>query len=161
MAMMLLLLLITQQTTKAAEIGEIRSVEQVVDQSSSVYQVGVDEIVTHGCGNFVKYKVRVMRVFKGQAKEGSTYDVCGYPGLSTAFSYIIGLEVNDAVNKQFFYPDAIFIERLPGEYYRAISYQSNVYTSGNDEYLLAGIGVPNLEDIIQRAASKKAGGKDR
>jgi hypothetical protein len=138
------------------ENGEIRSVQQVVSQSTSLLKVNVHAVIAGGCGKFDKYTVFVLHTFKGREDEKREYDVCGYSGLSTAFTYIIGLEPNEAVDKEFFYPDAIFMERLPGEYYRAVSYQSNVYTAGDNEYLLAGIGVPNLEDKIQSALGKIA-----
>jgi hypothetical protein len=140
----------------AAEIGHIRQSQEVIEGSSSLLKIRVISITSLGCdGKYDKYVAKPLVVYRGKEKALEPFEFCGYAGLNTATTYIVGLESNKPTDSPRLYPDAIFIERMPGDFYRALSYESDKYDCGGKTLMVVGTKIIDFETLVYQATGQQ------
>jgi hypothetical protein len=150
-----LIILLLPLLAYAGEGGVIRGVDEVVAEASSIYRVRIYSVDSDACGNkLTKYKGEIIEIFKGTLTPRTKVKFCGYPGLSNVENYLLAFQRLDD-EMEVVYPDAVFIERLPDEYYRVLSYESNKYEVDGKKAMVLGFEQENLLDVIKSSLKSK------
>lgn len=137
--------------TLSPTIGFIRSIDEVLSDSTDVLQISVEKIGSGGCGKEpYEYSVWISGVFKGELRPSNSYQFCGYSGLETDRVYVVGLWRDQVGSAGVLYPDAIFIEQMPDEFYRQLSYETHVKDFDGKRYLVEGIEVPGFKELLEK-----------
>lgn len=140
-----------QAVEKRIEEGMVRSTEDVILDSDSIYQVLITQVRARACGNKLDlYEGEILHAFKGEVEVNAKFEFCGYAGLITYGAYVIGLNLDEATNKYVFMPDAIFFSPYPGRYFRKLSCESHEYVINGRKAIVLGFEEPKLMELLNK-----------
>ena len=134
----------------------IRPINELIAESEEIRLVRVISGAAGSCGiegahGVVSYSSRLIETFKGTASE-VTLDFCGFTGLEINRTYLIAFDDPKIDGVRFFSPDGVFLETIPGEYFRLLSYESSKYEVGGRSAIVKGF---EEKDILEKIRSQR------
>ena len=129
---------------------EIRTIPELVKHTDSFAEVRVKSSSSVGCpnsgGQAAAYYTAV--VIAASSKLPSTLRFCSYGTLNLFSTYIVSI-VNSPKNSWPVVPlDGIFVERLPDQFFRLVSFESHVVTVGGRTLLVEGSEEKDMASIL-------------
>ena len=129
----------------------IRSVDELFAEALEIHTVLVTSANGDGCkttriNGMVTYSGTVQKTYRGQNSERITF--CGFSGIAINRIYVLAVEANAVSGQRVVSPDGIFIEQLPGEFYRQLSYESNERKVDGKDVLILGLKQTGLSSSL-------------
>lgn len=142
-------------TEFSPQLDYIRPVDELLGDASHIDLILVEASSIDQCpfakdDGLITYKGSIRKTYKS-ARQEKKITFCGYSGLSVNRSYVIAFQDYGSRKGLFFSPDAVFLQRLPSEFYRLLSFESNLRTVEGTPTILSGRKVADLETLLRKS----------
>lgn len=126
---------------------ELREVQQLVAETSFAVKLIVFKSTYDGCKSNAMnaYDAEVLRTVPGRPQE---FNFCSQAKLELGAPYVVFVNRNDGSKEAVVAEDAVFLERIPGAYYRILPV-SMVETFEGRELLMVGEKVEGFNSIVR------------